>query len=242
MEIIQLVSIPDNELNKVKELIIWAIKELGVPCDDIIIYITDNHNRVREALGLKEVTHEEWPIKYIDAEGRSIISVLPSELLRLKEDARIIALREVALVKVLNDPELVSMWIIPQGINDNVMYRVSLAMLRRTVDFVIAKSQLLIQYMINAFNRDELRNVLMTCEQTIDCAIMALALDVPLSIELAGNMGLGKSLWNDTVKGLDNDFVRRYGDFRDFTRNNFNVENAYNYLLMMFKKNHNLGR
>lgn len=120
--------------------------------------------------------------------------------------------------------------------SDNVVHRVSLAMLRRTIDFVIAKYQALIQYLVNAFNRDELKNLLTTCQPTIDCAITTLALDIPLSIELAGNVGLGKSLWNDVVRGLNNDFIRRYDDFRDFVRNNFSVENAYNYLLMMFRK------
>lgn len=225
-----------EELNRVKDIIKWSFRELEVP-DDAIVYITDDHNRVRDALHLEEVAHEEWPVKYIDAEGQAVISVIPGKLLRLRDDeARVMVLREVALIRVMSDPELISMWAIPQGISDNAVHRVSLAMLRRTVDFVIAKSPSLTQLLINAFNKGEMRDLLSTCQLTIDCAITALALDVPLSIELAGNAGLGKSLWDSAVAGLSNDFVRRYDDFRDFVRNNFNVENAYNYLLMMFRK------
>ena len=237
MEIIQLVETSMSELSRVKDIIEWSLRELEIPDNDLIIYITDDHNKVREALGLERTTHEEWPVKYIDIEGQAVISVIPSRLLQLREDeARITALREVALIRIMNDPELISMWIVPQGISDNAVHRVSLAMLRRTVDFVIARQDSLVQFLVNTFNKDELRNLLNTCQLTIDCAITALALDVPLSIELAGNVGLGKSLWNDAVMGLNNDFVRRYDDFRDFVRNNFNVENAYNYLLMMFRR------
>ncbi len=238
VEIIQLIEIPISELDKVVNVIKWAFEELNIPSDDVIIYITDDHNRVREFLGLEKVTHEEWPVKYIDTEGQVAISIIPNKLLQLKEnDARIMVLREIALIRVMSDPpELISMWVIPQGMSDNIVHRVSLAMLRRTIDFVIAKSQSLIQYLINTFDKNELKNVLVTCQLAIDCAITALALDVPLSIELAGNVGLGKSLWNDVMRGLSNDFIRRYDDFRDFVRNNFNVESAYNYLLMMFGK------
>ena len=237
MEIIQLIETSANDLDSIKGVIEWSLRELEIPSNDVIIYVTDDHNRVREALGLERATHEEWPVKYIGAEGQAVISVIPSKLLQLREDeVRIMVLREVALIRVMNDPVLISMWVVPQGINDNAVHRVSLAMLRRTVDFVIAKHNSLVQFLVNIFNKDELRNLLNTCQLTIDCAITALALDVPLSIELAGNVGLGKSLWNNVVIGLNNDFVRRYDDFRDFVRNNFNVENAYNYLLMMFRR------
>ena len=236
MEIIQLIETSADELDRVKDIIEWALKELEIPSDGIIIYITDDHNKVREALGVEAVTHEEWPVKYIDTKGQAVISVVPNRLFQLREDeTRTMVLREVALMRVMNDPELISTWVIPQSISDNVVHRVSLAMLRRTIDFVIAKSQSLIQFLVNTFNKDELRSVLIPCQLNIDCAITALALDTPLSIELAGNVGLGKSLWNDTVMGLNSDFIRRYDDFRDFVRNNFNVENTYNYLLMMFR-------
>ncbi|GAB6943544.1 hypothetical protein [Vulcanisaeta sp. JCM 14467] len=237
MEIIQLIETSTNDLSKVESIIEWAFRELEVPDDDAIIYITDDHNKVRETLGLEKAAHEEWPVKYIDAEGQAVISVIPSKLLQLREDeVRIMVLREVALIRVMNDPVLISMWVASQGISDNAVHRVSLAMLRRTVDFVIARQDSLVQFLVNTFNKDELRNMLNTCQLTVDCAITALALDVPLSIELVGNAGLGKSLWNNVVMGLSNDFVRRYDDFRDFVRNNFNVENAYNYLLMMFRR------
>jgi len=237
VEIIQLIEVTTNELNKVKELVEWAFKELEIPSNDAIVYITDNHNRIREALGLESATHEEWPVKYMNTDELTIISIIPSKLLQLKEDeARIMVLREVALIKVMNDPTLIDPWSIPQSMSGDVAYRISLAMLRRTVDVVIAKYEALIQYLINAFNMNELRNALITCKPTIDCAITALTLDIPLSIELAGNMGLGRSLWNDAIKGIDNDFIRKYDDFRDFVRNNFNIESAYNYLLMMFRK------
>ena len=235
MEIIQLIETPISDLDRVRGILEWAFRELGVPCDDVIVYVTNDHNRVREALGLDGVSHEEWPVKYIDAEGQSVISVIPSRLLQLGEDeARVMVLREVTLVRVMNDPVLISMWAAPQGVSDNAVHRVSLALLRRTIDLVIAESQSLIRFLINTFNKGELRNLLNTCKPTVDCAIAALALDVPLSIELAGNVGLGRALWNDVVTGLSGDFVRRYDDFRDFVRNNFNVESAYNYLVMMF--------
>ncbi|WP_243670291.1 hypothetical protein [Vulcanisaeta sp. JCM 16161] len=215
----------------------WALKELEIPSDDVIMYITDDHNKVREALGIDKVIHEEWPVKYIDVEGQNVISVIPNKLTQLTEnEVRIMVLREVAIIKIMNDPGLISMWVIPQGMNDNIAHRVSLAMLRRTIDFVIARSQSLIQFLVNTFNKIELRDIIISCKPAIDCAVTVLALDVPLSIELAGNSSLGKSLWNDVVRDLNNDFVKRYDDFRDFVRNNFNVENAYNYLLMMFKK------
>ncbi len=237
MEIIQLIEVTTNELNKVKELVEWAFKELEIPSNDAIVYITDNHNRIREALGLESATHEEWPVKYMNTDELTIISIIPGKLLQLKDyEARIMVLREVALVKIMRDPTLISLWSIPQSMKDDVVYRISLAMLRRTVDVVIAKYETLIQYLINTFNMNDLRNALITCKPTIDCAITALALDIPLSIELAGNMGLGRSLWNDAIKGIDNDFIRKYDDFRDFVRNNFNIESAYNYLLMMFRK------
>ncbi len=239
MEVIQLTNAAREDVDKVVEVVEWALKELEVPSDDIMIYVTDDHNKVREVLGIETVTHDEWPVKCIDisVDEPIIISVIPSKLFRLGGDhMRIVVLREIALVKAMRDPVLLSTWSIPQGIDDQVVHRVSLALLRRAVDLVIAQSQSLIQYLINTFNGDEVKRLLLTCQPTVDCAITVLALDVPLSIEISGNIGLGKSLWNNLTMGLDDDFAKRYDDFRDFVRNNFNVENTYNYLLMMFRK------
>ncbi|BDR92156.1 hypothetical protein [Vulcanisaeta souniana] len=239
MEIIQLIGTSREEVDRVMEVIEWALEELGVPSNDIMVYVTDDHNKVREALGMSTVTHEEWPIKCINVgiDEPVVISVIPSKLLQLEESRmRVILLREVALIKVMRDPVLSSTWSIPQSIDDQVVHRVSLALLKRTIDLVIAQSQSLIQHLINAFNGDEIMRLLSACQPTVDCAITVLALDVPLSIEASGNVGLGRSLWNNLTRGLDNDFTRRYEDFRDFVRNNFNVENTYNYLLMMFRR------
>ncbi|MGC8542804.1 MAG: hypothetical protein ACP5NQ_02585 [Vulcanisaeta sp.] len=237
MEIIQLINIANEELNNIEKLIKWALKELGILDADVIIYITDNHNRVREALGIEKTTHEEWPIKYMNVEDMNIISIVPDRLLQLSDETRnIMILREVALMRVMSDPTLISIWNAPPNVNDPIIHRVSLALLRRVVDLIIAQSSSLIQHLIAAFNKDELRNILLTCQSTIDCAITALALDVPLSIELSGNMGLGRALWSEVTKNVNNDFLRKYDDFRDFVRNNFNAENMYNYLLMLFRK------
>nr|KJR72259.1 MAG: hypothetical protein TU36_03195 [Vulcanisaeta sp. AZ3] len=237
MEIMQLVNTSANELNAIETLIKWALAELNISDRGLIIYITDDHNKVREVLGLVIVHHEEWPIKYIRLDDINIISVIPNKLLSLNYDeARIVVLREAALVKIMDDPTLISIWNPPPSINDELVYRVSLALLKRTIDFVIASSQTLTQYLINAYNIDEMRNLILACQSTIDCAVTALALDVPLSIEIAGNKGLGRSLWDNTIKGLSNEFYRRYDDFRDFVRNNFNIESTYNYLMMIFKR------
>ncbi|MFP3236908.1 MAG: hypothetical protein RXR10_05530 [Vulcanisaeta sp.] len=238
MEIIQLIGVPNEELNNIETTIKWAMKELEIPDTNVLIYITDDHNKVRELVGMDKVSHEEWPVKYMRIDDVNVISIIPDKLLKLGGDeAAIMILREVALMRIMDDPTLISRWSPPPGISDPLVHRVSLALLRRTVDLVIAQSQSLIQYLINAFNRDEMRNLLLTCEPTVDCAIAALALDVPLSIEMSGNVGLGRSLWHDASKNVDNGFFRKYDDFRDFVRNNFNVENTYNYLLMLFRGN-----
>ncbi|MFP3215676.1 MAG: hypothetical protein RXP99_00125 [Vulcanisaeta sp.] len=237
MEVVQLVEVSAEELNRAINIIKWAIRELGISEKEVFIYITDDHNRVRELLGLDKVSHEEWPIKYMRGDDTDVISIVPTKLSILSnDDASIMALRETALVRVMNDPVLISIWNPRPDIGDPLIHRVSLALLRRVVDFVIAQSESLTRYLVSTFNKDEVRNLLLTCEPTVDCAIAVLALDVPLSIEVAGNVGLGRSLWHEVSKNIDNEFSRRYDDFRDFVRNNFNVEYAYNYLLTIFRR------
>ncbi|WP_069806473.1 hypothetical protein [Vulcanisaeta thermophila] len=217
--------------------ILESANALGIPTSDLVIYVADSHDKVREVLGMETLGLEEWPIKYLGEEGGYVVSVIPSELMRLDYyRRRLLIMRELAVIIALNDPVYLSYWSYEEErYNDPLIHRVSLALLRRAVELIIVKAGLH-EYVARGFEREELRNTLSTCKPTRDCAVAALALDSPLSIELGGNAGLGKALWGGVTKNLVSDFVRRYDDFRDFVRNNFNVESTYNYLTMLFRE------
>ncbi len=233
---IRLVEADDRFEEELLKAIMDIMRSLLPPVAELAVYIARRHDDVREFLGLNRVEREEWPIKLLENAGFAALSVEyeRAKSLDLKR-LRLLIARELAVLNALNDPLLVGMFVIDESqIEERLAKAVSLAMLRRVVDYVIARSGLE-ELLMDADDLIQLRGTLETCGLTAECAITALAFDVPLSIEVAGNKALAGMLWERVSKGVENEFAIRYSDFRDFVRNNFNATYVANSLRLFFK-------
>ena len=133
--------------------------------------------------------------------------------------------RELAVINAVNDPELVPMWAIPEGYADAPMSReLSIALLRRTLDMLVARVDPLA--LSRAFDPTDMTLLQGVGDRRMGL-VAALALDVPLSLEMAGFEDMGKGLYANTVKG---GMPQAYEGFREFVKRTRNYVSAYSYL------------
>jgi len=214
-------------VDRIVDILERASKSLQVDLEEVIIHLGEDHNEVRDILGLPR-QEDHTPIKLI-LDDEIILSIVVRDVVKLSPGRmELMILRELATVRVMNEPELISMWTLSS--NEPLAKLTSLAMMRRVIDYVISTSTA-IHVLIDNYEEEEFIESL-NCGVSRHCAIYALALDVPLSIEVAGHPA-GISLWNRVRRRAASRLVNVYDDLRSFVRNNFNAESAYNYITMM---------
>ncbi len=158
-----------------------------------------------------------------EEEGLAYLYVDPEAL---RGDYRLALWRELAVINAVNDPGLVQIWAVPDEYTGAPMSReLSVALLRRTVDMLVAKVDPM--ELPRAF--DPLDMTLLRGARAEDM-VAALALDVPLSLEMAGLTDLGREVYANKVKGK---VPPVYDDFREFVKRTRNYVSAYNYLSMV---------
>ncbi len=143
----------------------------------------------------------------------------------LRGDYSLTLWRELAAINAINDPELVQIWAVPEEYAGAPMSReLSIALLRRTIDMLVAKVDPI--KLASAFNPLDMALFNGTGGRHI---VAALALDIPLSLEMAGLTDAGKEVYANAVKGK---MPQIYEDFREFVKGTRRYVSIYNYLRM----------
>ena len=151
-------------------------------------------------------------------------------------------LKELITYEVITLPEYVDIWSIPDYLTNNKYAKfLSIALIYRLIDKLMIERGFE-NYLKNEFENKNLKvikDILKNRENDEKLlAIQLLTYDTPFSFELS-NSTIGKELYmNYIVKELLHfelsNFKDKYDDFRDFLRNNFNLESGVNYLEMIF--------
>lgn len=229
-----------DNLNTIESYVKYWLRVMNIPADLVIVKIVSTHDEVRNILNLPGplLNYSEKPVKLIVHEDDVPILSISKNVTQLRSDELFLEIgRELTLYKVLTDPELINTWSIPEPcMSDKYANLLSIALMLRLTDKLIADTNHS-HDLSKLFNKELFREVLSHGSSDHKLrAIEVLSIDVPLSIELSGNVGLARSLYDECVKYVDDkEFLKRYDDFRDFVRNNFNFENAYSYLDLIFK-------
>ena len=134
-----------------------------------------------------------------------------------------LVMRELGVMIGVDDPELHSAWSIPDNyVGKPLSSELSTALLLRIADRLVAEVDpgLLAETWSDSLPVD--------CGDVRRSMVCSLAVDVPLSLELAGYRELAEQLYARRLS--PGRLAEAYDDYRSFVRNNFNFENAYNYL------------
>ncbi|MEZ0319802.1 MAG: hypothetical protein ABWK05_07430 [Pyrobaculum sp.] len=131
-------------------------------------------------------------------------------------------LREVAVAHALTDPQLLETWSAPPELKlDELAYELSVAMLMRIADFLVARVQ---PALVAEKNSPEV----VEGETLAYTVVRTLAVDVSISLALAGHMGLALQILNKYSTHPAYDVYRR---FWEFALSNFKFLSLYNWLL-----------
>lgn len=131
-------------------------------------------------------------------------------------------LREVAVAHALTDPQLLEMWSIPPELRpDELAYELSVAMLMRVADFLVARVR---PDLVVEKNSPEV----VEGETLTYTIVRTLAVDISISLALAGHMGPALQILNKYSTHPAYDVYRR---FWEFALSNFKFLSLYNWLL-----------
>jgi len=194
VEIVVLVPVSENTLREIKEL----IELLGSPPIDVII------------VGESATKLEVGDINILKV-------ALPLDKYKI--------LREVAFARAVTEPELLEVWAVPQELaGDNLAYELSLALLNRLLDVLIAKADY-------SLVREKASVEVVEGETVAHTLIRTLAVDVSVSLAVAGYTSEASQL---VAKMADHPIYNSYKRFWEFVVSNFKFMPIYNWLLLFY--------
>jgi hypothetical protein len=133
-------------------------------------------------------------------------------------------MREAATARAVTEPELIEVWAVPSGVKaDELAYELSLAMLKRLVDSIVARAspELVVE---------RARAQIVEGETLPLTLVRTLAVDVSASLAIAGRFSEAARL---LALISSHPAAEIYRKFWDFVTTNFKFLPAYNWLLLM---------
>ncbi len=135
-------------------------------------------------------------------------------------------LREVAVAHALTDPQLMEVWAIPPGVTqDELAYELSLALLNRLADAMVAKTD-------PGLLLEKARVEVVEGETLLYTVVRTFAVDVSASLAVAG-------LTSEALRLLAqlslHPLYEKYRRFWDFATANFKFMPIYNWLMLMLR-------
>jgi len=194
MEFVALDKTDEETLRRVREL----VESLGPPPIDLIV-----------------VGADETRLEVSDVHILKIS--LPLDRYRV--------LREVAVAHVLTDPQLMEVWAVPPDVKqDELAYELSLALLNRLADVLVAKADL-------GLLLERARMEVVEGETLLYTIVRTFAVDVSASLAVAG---LTSEALRLVAQLSSHPLYEKYRDFWDFATANFKFLPIYNWLMLMF--------
>ncbi len=238
-EIVPLVNVGRSLLDRLSDALRRSLGLARLPSAYLTVYVVGSHDETRKILGLsKQMEYEESDVKlFIDQEtGEPVISVL----FRSIDDPRLIVklARELVTYEIVMDPMSPDVLLVTEHLRKNkYATAISLALLRRVVDKTLIERGLRDDLMQEFHeSRKLIREILGQRDERLK-AVCLLAVDIPLSFELSGDLGTGRQLYVSVMREFyqsHNGFLERYEDFRNFVRKNVSLESAANILELLF--------
>ena len=134
-------------------------------------------------------------------------------------------LREVAVAHALTDPQLMEIWAVPPDVKqEELVYELSLALLNRLVDVLVAR-------VTPTLLLERARVEVVEGETLLYTVVRTFAVDVSASLAVAGHASEALRL----VTQLSSyPIYEKYRSFWDFATANFKFLPIYNWLMLMF--------
>ncbi len=250
IELTTSVEVPLEELERLRKALNAVLKNIYVPADVLFVHVVDNHDTVREILGISRpaLDYKEKPIKlFIDYDTLEPVLSIRRDYTSMSNDDLVLELaRELATYEVIMDPVHVDKWAIP----DKIEKVTPLDAMLSTAMILRLSESLLVSRGFDELVYREFQNkkkYIVDIAEDLSTkskvrAVQALSWDTPLSFDLAGRRSVGDTLFMEVKKLLNilsdkgKRFVERYDDFRAFSRNNFYFENVREYLDLEFEE------
>jgi hypothetical protein len=134
-------------------------------------------------------------------------------------------LREVAVAHALTDPQLMEIWAVPPDVKqEELVYELSLALLNRLVDVLVAK-------VAPTLLLERARVEVVEGETLLYTVVRTFAADVSVSLAVAGHVSEALRL---VTQLSSHPIYEKYRSFWDFATANFRFLPIYNWLTLMF--------
>ena len=194
MEFIVLREVDEPTLKRLKEL----VESLGPPPIDLVI------------IGAEETRLEIGDVYALKVS-------LPLNSYKV--------LREVAVAHALTDPQLMKIWAVPPDVKqEELVYELSLALLNRLVDVLIAR-------VAPTLLLERARVEVVEGETLLYTVVRTFAADVSVSLAVAGHVSEALRL---VTQLSSHPIYEKYRSFWDFATANFKFLPIYNWLMLMF--------
>ncbi|MCC6031432.1 MAG: hypothetical protein LM566_00780 [Pyrobaculum sp.] len=134
-------------------------------------------------------------------------------------------LREVAVAHALTDPQLMEIWAVPPDVKqEELVYELSLALLNRLVDVLVAR-------VAPTLLLERARVEVVEGETLLYTVVRTFAVDVSVSLAVAGHASEALRL---VTQLSSHPIYEKYRSFWDFATANFKFLPIYNWLMLMF--------
>jgi hypothetical protein len=134
-------------------------------------------------------------------------------------------LREVAVAHALTDPQLMKIWAVPPDVKqEELVYELSLALLNRLVDVLVAR-------VAPTLLLERARVEVVEGETLLYTVVRTFAADVSVSLAVAGHVSEALRL---VTQLSSHPIYEKYRSFWDFATANFKFLPIYNWLMLMF--------
>lgn len=134
-------------------------------------------------------------------------------------------LREVAVAHALTDPQLMEIWAVPPDVKqEELVYELSLALLNRLVDVLVAR-------VAPTLLLERARVEVVEGETLLYTVVRTFAVDVSVSLAVAGHASEALRL---VTRLSSHPIYEKYRSFWDFATANFKFLPIYNWLMLMF--------
>jgi hypothetical protein len=134
-------------------------------------------------------------------------------------------LREVAVAHALTDPQLMEIWAVPPDVKqEELVYELSLALLNRLVDVLVAR-------VAPTLLLERARVEVVEGETLLYTVVRTFAADVSVSLAVAGHASEALRL---VTQLSSHPIYEKYRSFWDFATANFKFLPIYNWLMLMF--------
>jgi hypothetical protein len=134
-------------------------------------------------------------------------------------------LREVAVAHALTDPQWMEIWAVPPDVKqEELVYELSLALLNRLVDVLVAR-------VAPTLLLERARVEVVEGETLLYTVVRTFAADVSVSLAVAGHVSEALRL---VTQLSSHPIYEKYRSFWDFATANFKFLPIYNWLMLMF--------